>query len=87
MRDRKRRVTVTIDPHLAAYAEHLVEAGQAPSVSAVVNSALTQRLERDRRIARRWKEVTAQADMAKVERMIAHADAQAAQLPPSHRYR
>jgi hypothetical protein len=27
-------------------------------------------VERDRRIARRWKEVTAQADMAQVERMI-----------------
>ncbi len=26
--DRKTRVTVTIDPHLAAYAERLVEAGR-----------------------------------------------------------
>src|SRR5215475_4417822 len=87
MSDRKIRVTVTIDPHLAAYAERLVEAGKAPSVSAVVNDALTERVERDRRIARRWKELTAQADMAQVERMIAHVQAQAAQLPPSHRYR
>ena len=87
MSDRKIRVTVTIDPHLAAYAERLVKAGKAPSVSAVVNDALTERVERDRRIARRWKELTAQADMAKVERMIAHVEAQAAQLPPSHRYR
>ena len=87
MSDRKVRVTVTIDPHLAAYAEHLVEAGKAPSVSAVVNDALTERVERDRRIARRWKELTAQADMAQVERMIVHVEAQAAQLPPSHRYR
>src|ERR1700746_2690093 len=62
MSDRKIRVTVTIDPHLAAYAERLVEAGKAPSVSAVVNDALTERVERDRRIARRWKELTAQAD-------------------------
>jgi Arc/MetJ-type ribon-helix-helix transcriptional regulator len=85
MRDRKTRVTVTIDPHLAAYAEHLVEAGKAPSVSAVVNDALTERVERDRRIARRWKEITAQADMAQVERMIAHVEAQAEQLPASHR--
>jgi Arc/MetJ-type ribon-helix-helix transcriptional regulator len=86
MRDRKTRVTVRIDPHLAAYAEHLVEMGKAPSVSAVVNSALAQRLERDRRIARRWKEATAQADVAKVERMMAHVDAQAARLPALHRY-
>ncbi len=87
MSDRKTRLTVTIDPHLAAYAEHLVETGQAPSVSAVVNDALTERVERDRRIARRWKEVTAQGNMAQVERMIAHAEAQAEQLPASHRYR
>jgi hypothetical protein len=53
MRDRKTRVTVMIDPHLAAYAGHLAATGQAPSVSAVVNSALAQRLARDRRIARR----------------------------------
>jgi len=75
-------VTVTLEPHLAAYAKRLVEAGKAPSVSAVVNDALTERVERDRRIARRWKELTAQADMAQVERMIAHVEAQAAQLPP-----
>jgi Arc/MetJ-type ribon-helix-helix transcriptional regulator len=87
MSDRKTRLTVTIDPHLAAYAEQLVEAGRAPSVSAVVNDALSEKVERDRRITRRWKEITAQADMAQVERMIAHAETQAAQLPPSHRYR
>jgi Arc/MetJ-type ribon-helix-helix transcriptional regulator len=87
MSGRKTRLTVTIDPHLAAYAEQLVETGNAPSVSAVFNDALAQRVERDKRIARRWKELTAQADTAQVERMIAHAEAQAEQLPASHRYR
>jgi Arc/MetJ-type ribon-helix-helix transcriptional regulator len=87
MSDRKTRLTVTIDPHLAAYAEHLVEVGKASSVSAVVNDALAKRVERDRRIARRWKEITAQADMAQVGRMIAHVQAQVEQLPASHRYR
>jgi Arc/MetJ-type ribon-helix-helix transcriptional regulator len=87
MSERKTRLTVTVDPHLAAYAEQLVEAGKAPSVSAVFNDALAERVERDRRIARRWKELTAQADMAQAERMIAHAEAQAEQLPASHRYR
>jgi Arc/MetJ-type ribon-helix-helix transcriptional regulator len=87
MSDRKTRLTVTVDPHLAAYAEHLVEAGKAPSVSAVFNDALAERVERDKRIARRWRELTAQADSAQVERMITHVEAQAAQLPPSHRYR
>ncbi|MGH3289148.1 MAG: hypothetical protein ACRDPD_31485 [Streptosporangiaceae bacterium] len=80
-------MTVTIDPRLAAYAEQLVEAGKAPSVSAVVNGALSERVERDRRVARRWKELTAQADMVQVERVIAHVEAQAAELPASHRYR
>ena len=87
MRDRKTRVTVMIDPHLAAYAGHLAATGRAPSVSAVVNSALARRLERDRRIARRWKEAAARADTAKVARMMAHADAQAAQLPEPYKYR
>jgi Arc/MetJ-type ribon-helix-helix transcriptional regulator len=80
MSDRKTRLTVTIDPHLAAYAEQLVEAGKAPSVSAVVNSALADRIERDKRIRRRWQEAAAQADPAKVARMVAHVDAQAAEL-------
>lgn len=83
----KVRLTVTIDPHLAAYAERLVEAGKAASVSAVFNDALSERIERDRRIARRWKESTTHADMAKVDRMIAHVEAQAAQLPRHYRFR
>jgi Arc/MetJ-type ribon-helix-helix transcriptional regulator len=87
MTDRKTRLTVTVDPRLAAYAEQLVETGKAPSVSAVFNDALAERVEPDKRIARRWKELTAHADKDQVERMIAHVEAQAAQLPASHRYR
>jgi len=85
MSERKARVTVTIDPSLAAYAERLVETGKADSVSAVVNSALSERVERDRRIRRRWKEITDRADRGKVARMMAHIEAQREQLPPSHR--
>lgn len=80
MSDRKTRLTVTVDPRLAAYAEQLVEAGKAPSVSAVFNDALAERVERDRRIRRRWKEATEHADRAKVDRMKAHIDAQLTQL-------
>lgn len=80
MSDRKTRLTVTVDPYLAAYAEQLVEAGKAPSVSAVFNDALAERVQRDRRIRRRWKEATEQADPAKVARMKAHVAAQLAQL-------
>jgi Arc/MetJ-type ribon-helix-helix transcriptional regulator len=79
MSDRKARVTVTIDPHLAAYAEQLVESGKADSVSAVVNAALSDRAERDRRIARRWEDAVAAAtdeDRAKAARMMARIDAQ-----------
>jgi Arc/MetJ-type ribon-helix-helix transcriptional regulator len=78
--DRKTRLTVTIDPHLAAYAEHLVEAGKAPSVSAVVNRALEAEAQRDRDALNRLKKIAAQADPAKVARMAAHAAAQAAAL-------
>jgi Arc/MetJ-type ribon-helix-helix transcriptional regulator len=87
MSDRKARLTITVDPYLSAYAEHLVETGKAPSVSAVFNDALAERVERDKRIRRRWKEITAEADPAQVERMIADVEAQAEQLPASHRYR
>ncbi len=81
MSDRKTRLTVTVDPHLAAYAEQLVEAGKAPSVSAVFNDALAERVERDKRIRRRWKEAAERADPEKVDRMIAHLQARAAVLP------
>ena len=87
MSERKTRVTVTIDPHLAAYAEHQVQSGKAPSVSAVVNDALEARRQRDQRARRLLKEATEHADQTKVARMRAHVDAQLAELPASHRYR
>lgn len=77
-------MTVTIDLHLAAYAQRQVEAGKAPSVSAVVNDALEARRQRDRRSRRLWKEAAERADHAKLARMMAHLEAQVAQLPPSH---
>jgi Arc/MetJ-type ribon-helix-helix transcriptional regulator len=87
MSERKTRVTVTIDPHLAAYAEQLVEAGKAPSVSAVVNDALEAGRLRDQRARRLLKEAVEHADPEKVARMRAHVDAQLAALPASHRHR
>ena len=81
MSDRKARLTVTVDPHLAAYAEQLVEAGKAPSVSAVFNDALSEKAQHDRRALDRRGKTAAQADPAKVARMMAHVDAQAAALP------
>jgi Arc/MetJ-type ribon-helix-helix transcriptional regulator len=85
MSERKARLTVTIDPHLAAYAEGLVQGGKAASVSAVVNDALEAQRLRDQRARKLWREAAERADPAKVARMLAHVDAQVAQLPPSHR--
>jgi Arc/MetJ-type ribon-helix-helix transcriptional regulator len=87
MSERKTRLTVTVDPHLAAYAEQLVEAGKAPSVSAVVNDALEAGRLRDLNARRLWKEAAESADPEKVARMRAHVEAQLAKLPASHRYR
>jgi Arc/MetJ-type ribon-helix-helix transcriptional regulator len=87
MSDRKTRLTVTVDPQLAAYAEHLVEAGKATSVSAVVNDALEAQRELDQRGRRLLKEAVERADPAKVARMREHVDAQLARLPASHRFR
>lgn len=81
MSDRKARLTITVDPRLSAYAEQLVEAGKAPSVSAVFNDALAERVERDKRIRKRWKDAAEKADPAKVARMVAHVEAQAAAFP------
>lgn len=87
MTERKTRLTVTIDPHLAAYAERLVESGKADSVSAVVNGALEAERLRDARARRLLREAAERADPEKVARMMAHVDAQLAALPASHRYR
>lgn len=46
MSEVKKRVTVTLDPELLAWAEHVVEAGEARSVSSVVNDALAEKLRR-----------------------------------------
>lgn len=87
MSERKTRLTVTIDPHLAAYAERLVETAKAPSVSAVVNDALEAQRQRDQKARRLWCEAAERADPDKVARMLAHVSAQVAALPASHRYR
>jgi Arc/MetJ-type ribon-helix-helix transcriptional regulator len=87
MSDRKARITVTIDPGLAAYAERLVASGKADSVSAVVNSALAAERRRDQRATTLWKEAGDRADPEKVARMIAHVEAQAELLPERFRRR
>jgi Arc/MetJ-type ribon-helix-helix transcriptional regulator len=76
-------ITVTIEPYLRLYAERQVELGRAPSISAVINSALAAHsANRDRGLAMlRARAASAdEATIARVERMMAHIDAQAAAL-------
>lgn len=80
MSDKKDRISVTIDPHLTAYAERLVELGKASSVSAVINDALQEKAERDRRVRSVWNAAVAKSDPAKGARMAAHVDEQLARL-------
>ena len=51
MAPRKIRLTVTVDPALVAAGTAAVEQGRADSVSSWVNSALEERIDRDRRLA------------------------------------
>jgi hypothetical protein len=65
--------------YLTVYAERLVQSGKAPDISAVVNDAHSDKVGRDG--LDRLRETAALADPAKVGRMLAHIDAQAAALP------
>ena len=78
MSDRKSRLTITVDPHLSAYAERLVEAGHATSVSAAFNEAMAEKAYRDRRRRSLWKTKADEANPARVSRMMAHVDQQLA---------
>jgi major membrane immunogen (membrane-anchored lipoprotein) len=77
--DRKARLTITVDSHLIAYADHLVETGHATSVSAAFNEAMAEKAYRDRRRRSLWKAKREQADPARVARMVAHVDQQLSQ--------
>jgi Arc/MetJ-type ribon-helix-helix transcriptional regulator len=87
MSERNAELTVTIAPHLAAYAERLAAAGTAPTISAVINDALEAQRRRDLEAQRLWNEAAERADPDAVARTRSHADAQIADLPASHRYR
>ena len=50
MRQRKERLTVTVDRELVEAANQAVAAGQAESLSGWVNSALAERAARDRKL-------------------------------------
>ncbi|GAA0986449.1 hypothetical protein GCM10009555_063930 [Acrocarpospora macrocephala] len=77
---RKARISVTVDPDLNEYAERMVEGGIAPSVSAVVNTAMRELRARDLRAAAAWAaklEEAQQPDIAaRVDRLQAKVDQQ-----------
>lgn len=76
MSERKARLTITVDPSLSSYAEHLVAAGQATSVSAAFNEAMAEKVYRDRRRRSLWKAKSEEADPGRVARLMAHIDEQ-----------
>jgi len=51
MTERKQRLTVTVDPELVEAASRAVAGGQAASVSGWVSAALSEKLDRDRKLA------------------------------------
>jgi len=51
MTERKQRLTVTVDPALVEAASRAVAEGEAESVSGWVSTALSEKVDRDRRLA------------------------------------
>jgi hypothetical protein len=78
MSERKARLTITVDAQLSAYAEQLVDAGQASSVSAAFNEAMAEKAYRDRRRRALWKVKSGEADQDRVARIMAYVDQQLA---------
>lgn len=76
MSERKARLTITVDPSLSSYAEYLVAAGQAASVSAAFNEAMAEKVYRDRRRRSLWKAKSEEANPGRVARLMAHIDEQ-----------
>jgi Arc/MetJ-type ribon-helix-helix transcriptional regulator len=80
MSEKKQPITITLPPELRSWAEEQVNAGKAPSISAVISEALSEKATRDRRARAALKARAAQADPERVRRMRAHVEAQAAAL-------
>jgi len=51
MSDRKRRLTVTVDPELVEVGNRAVAAGEAESLSGWVSSAMSEKAQRDEKLA------------------------------------
>jgi Arc/MetJ-type ribon-helix-helix transcriptional regulator len=78
--NKKVPITVTLEPHLREWAEHLVDTSKASSISAVINDALAKSYAQHKRGLALLRERAENADEDRVGRMRAHVDAQAAAL-------
>ncbi|WP_062349406.1 hypothetical protein [Herbidospora yilanensis] len=77
MSDTKRRITITVDPGVADYAEQLVHDGRAGSVSDAFNAALLAQRRRELHGLALLRRRAASADPDRVARLRAHVDRQA----------
>lgn len=73
---RKTRITITVDPDVVEYAEHLVASGKATSVAAVFNDAIAAKRIADQRALALLRERAAHANTERVARMMAHVKQQ-----------
>jgi Arc/MetJ-type ribon-helix-helix transcriptional regulator len=78
--NKKQPITITLDPRLREWAEHLVATGKMPSISAVVNEALSASYAQHKRGLALLRERAEQADQDRVARMRAHVETQVAAL-------
>jgi Arc/MetJ-type ribon-helix-helix transcriptional regulator len=72
----KDTITVTVDHDLVEYAKAQVGEGEGRSLSAYVNEAIRERVTRERRRRALWNAKTAEADDARVNRLMAHIESQ-----------
>jgi Arc/MetJ-type ribon-helix-helix transcriptional regulator len=78
--NKKQPITITLDPRLREWAEHLVATGKMPSISAVVNEALSTSYAQYKRGIALLRDRADNADEDRVARMRAHIAAQAVAL-------
>ncbi|GII94386.1 hypothetical protein [Sinosporangium siamense] len=73
---RKPKVAITVDPEVKAFVEQMVASGQADSASAVFGAAMHEYMHTQRRRRTLITARAAQADPARVARMMAHVESQ-----------
>jgi len=77
--EKKERITITVDPDVARYAEHLVATGKATSVAAVFNDSVAAKRIADQHGLALLRERARSADPERVARMRRHVNLQLAE--------